>query len=455
MDLQPIVALPFFVSLYVLMRKSVEKAVLNVLIPVLLLFPLYDIWKIPSMPPLTFADTAIFPIGVWLIATHWRQWKFTRLDFWMLLFNLSAVWSLFQTEPSPTPGICYTFICLTISIFPYAIGKILIEQSGIRQAVARRVAFLLAVIAVLSLYEFRMGVDPFHIFWARLIPDRFAAFEQFRWGFCRVSGPYSQSETTGMVFIVGTLFAYWLYKNDLWEPKMRFLRHPWTKGTVILLAVCLGMYENQARGPYIGIIFGFLIARTIRGNRKKIGVYVKKTAMILVVLGAAGFIGMKSYTSADYKSVSTDQGDAVYRALLIQNYMPIVEKGGLWGWGLHPPLVSGQASIDNAYLYFGVVQGYVGAITFGILMLEGLIAVFGSLRGLRERRDRDFAFCIGGCIAGLAICLGTVFLNVPIYQLLFLMLGWSQSLRPMEATGEVVEEPVAKYAGHGFRRVFT
>jgi hypothetical protein len=454
MDLQPIVALPFFVSLYVLIRKSVEKAVLNVLIPVLLLMPLYDIWKVPSMPPLTFADTTIFPIGIWLIATRWRDWKFSRMDLWMLLFGVSAVWSLFHTEPTPTPGICYMFISLTVTIFPYAIGKLLIEQSGMREAVVRRIAFLLAVVSVLSLYEFRMGVDPFHVFWARFIPDKLAAFEQFRWGFCRVSGPYAQSETTGMVFIIGTLFAYWLYRNKLWEPKMRFLHHPLTKGTVILLAVCLGMYENQARGPYIGIIFGFLIARTIRGNRKRIGGYVKKTALILLLLGVLGFVGMKSYTSATMGQVSTDQGDAVYRVLLIQNYLPILEKGGLWGWGLHPPLVSGQASIDNAYLYFGVIQGYAGAVAFAMLMLEGLIAVFGSLRRLKERRDRDFAFCIGGCIAGLAICLGTVYLNVPVYQLLFLVLGWSQSLRPMKAATEV-EAPVAEYAGHGFRRVFT
>ena len=454
MDLQPIVAVPFFVSLIVLVWKTVEKAVLNVLIPVLLLLPLYDIWKVPGMPPLTFADTAIFPIGVWLIGTRWRQWKFTRMDVWVALFGVSAVWSLFQTEPSTTPGICYTFKALTVAVFPYAIGKLMIEQNGMRQAVVRRISFLLAVVAMLSVYEFRMGVDPFHIFWARFIPDKFATAEQFRWGFCRVSGPYLQSETTGMVFIIGTLFAYWLYKNKLWEPKMRFLWHPLTKGAVILLAVSLGMYENQARGPYIGIIFGFLIARTIRGNRKKIGGYVRKTALILVVLGAVGFVGMKSYTSASMGEVNTDQGDAVYRALLIQNYMPVVERGGLWGWGLNPPVVGGQTSIDNAYLFFGLTQGYVGAITFAILLIEGLISAFRSLKGLRERQDRDFAFCLAGCLAGLAICLGTVFLNVPVYQLIFLLLGWTQSLRPMEATSEV-EEPVAAYPAHNFRRVFT
>lgn len=454
MNLQPIVAIPFFVSVVVLLRSSIEKAVLNVLIPVLLILPLYDIWKVPSMPPLTFADTAILPVGVWLFATRWRDWKFSRMDFWAALFGLSAVYSMFQSEPTTTPGICYTFVTLTIAIFPYAIGKLLIEQRGMREAVVKRIAFLLAVIAVISVYEFRMGVDPFHIFWSRLIPDKLGYFEQFRWGFCRVSGPYAQSETTGMVFIIGTLFAYWLNKNKLWEPKLRYLRHPLTKGALILAAVCVGMYENQARGPYIGIIFGFILARTIRGNRKKIGPYVRRTALILVVLGTVGFVGMKSYTSANMGQVSTDQGDAVYRALLIQNYLPLIEKGGWWGWGLHPPMVSGQASIDNAYLFFGLIQGYVGAFAFAMLMIEGLIAVFRSLRRMRDQQDRDFAFCLGGCIAGLAICLGTVYLNVPVYQFLFMILGWSQSLRPTETLSKV-EEPELAYAGHGFRRVFT
>jgi Ca2+/Na+ antiporter len=117
-------------------------------------------------------------------------------------------------------------------------------------------------------------------------------------------------------------------------------------------------------------------------------------------------------------------------------------------------VVGGQTSIDNAYLFFGLTQGYVGAITFAILLIEGLISAFRSLKGLRERQDRDFAFCLAGCLAGLAICLGTVFLNVPVYQLIFLLLGWTQSLRPMEATSEV-EEPVAAYPAHNFRRVFT
>jgi hypothetical protein len=424
-----------------------------VYLPVLLCFPLYDTLKLPGLPFLSFADTAIFPIGIWLLATRWRSWRFTRMDLWMLLFGVSSGMGMFLRNDTPTPGIFGLFAWVTYALFPYAIGKLVIEQSGIRVAVLKRIVFVLAAVAVISLYEYRMGWNLFHLFWAMLLPDSgLAGFEQLRWGFTRVSGPYAQSETTGMVYIVAVLFAYWLYRTQQWERKFRFSHHPFTKGTLLLVAVSIGMFINQARGPYLGFALAFLIARTYRARNLRRG--VRNTVLILLVLSIPVYMYMNRYTSADFNTATSDQQNAIYRSLMIQNYMPVVEQGGLFGWGPGFPVVGNETSIDNAFLFFGLTQGYMGVISFTLMLAEGLLATFVSLRRLKQRQDTGFVFCMGGCIAGIAFCLGTVFLNEPVYELLFLMLGWSQSLRSSEVLGEVTA-PVVAEARFNFRRVFT
>lgn len=453
MGFEPIILIPLLVTLYVLVRHSVEKAFLNVYLPILLLLPLYTTLKLPLLPFLSFADTAIFPLGIWLFATRWRSWRVTRMDLWMLLFGVSAGLGMLLRNPTPTPGIFGYFHYVTFALFPYAIGKLVIEQNELRVPVMKRVVFLLAVAAVISLYEYRMGVNLFHVFWAKLLPDSgLAEFEQLRWGFTRVSGPYAQSETTGMVYIVAVLFGYWLYRNKQWEPKFRIALHPYTKGALLLIVVSIGMFITQARGPYMGFALGLMIARMSSGrNLKK---RVRNTILLLIVVSVPAYFYMHRYTTADYNTATPDQQNAIYRSQMIDNYIPIVQTGGWFGWGPSFPVVAGQSSIDNAYLFFGLTQGYLGVASFTLLLIETGFAIFLSLRRFGDARDISFVFCLGGCVAGIAFCLGTVFLNEPVFELLFLFIGWSQSLRSSVAVSEVAE-PVVEAPKFRFRRVFT
>jgi len=459
MVLQAIVIfLPLILSLIVLFRKSLEQAILGVYLPVLLCVPLYDSLKLTGLPPLTPANTAIVPIGVWLLATKMRNLRFTRSDGWMVVFGISCEVALFQRMPSSTFGLFALFVFFTNCFFPYLIGKLLIEQQGLREAFVKRFVFLMAIVGAISVYEYRMGTNPFHFVWVRIFPEYgvnggFAAFMgQIRWGFTRASGPVRSSETMGIVFLTATLMAYWLYRNKMWEKKFRFISHPYTKGGLIFAGVCIGMFTCQARGPYLGVMLGLIIARI--SNGKNLKRRMRYTFIFLIILGGAVYSFGKQYASADAKVETGDQGNAVYRSQMIQNYWPVVQEGGIFGWAIKWPIQHGQKSIDNAFLLYGLEQGYAGAGSFIMLLLEALIAISIALKKMKQRQDIDFIFCMGGCILGQIVSLGTVAIEEPMVQIVFLMVGWAQSVSNSETVGEVAvpEVEAPKFA---FRRVFT
>ena len=449
-----VVFIPFFLALIVLFRKSIEQAILSVYLPVILCVPLYDNVKLPALPPLDPGDTAILPIGIWMFATRMRKWRFTRSDVWMGLFGMSCGVALFQREASPTFGFFGLFDFFSKCLWPYMIGKLLIEQGETRTVVVKRIVFLMAIVGFISLYEYRMGTNPFHLIWVKIFPatsiDEF--FGQIRWGFTRASGPIRQSEGTGMVFLIGTVLAYWLYKNQKWERKFRFKGHPYTKGALIFAAVCIGMFTCQARGPYIGVILGLVIARISKGRDLKRR--MKWTLIFLLIGGVAVYGYGKRYAAADAKIESGDQANAVYRSQMIQNYWPVVQRGGIFGWALEWPIIHKQRSIDNAFLLYGLTQGYAGAGSFILLFLESLLALKVALKKMNQQQDVDFVFCIAGCIVGEIFCLGTVANAAPITQLLFLLIGWSQAVRSSEPLEES-EVAVVDHRRYSFRRVFT
>jgi hypothetical protein len=452
-----LILVPLLISL-VIARRSLEKALLNVYLPVLLCFPVYEFLKLPNLPFLTFSETAVLPIGILLIVRKRREWRFTRMDFWMLLFGISSCATYFLHVPNPTVGTYNLISWLLMYFFPYAIGKLLIEQDDLRTKVMKRFVILLAFVALGCVFEYRMGVDPFHDFWHRLIPPEgpvsgldHTQVEQVRWGFTRAAGPYAGSEAAGMVYIFGMIFAYALYKNQQWERKFRWKFHPFQKGTLLLLITTIGLFVTQARGAYLGVALGYVIARIASAkNIKKASIY---TALFLAFVAVPSYKALSSYASVSSSSVDDDRGDAVYRAIMIQNYLPVMEAGGPFGW-VEFPVIDGQTSIDNEYLFVGLTQGYVGAIAFSLLIVESFLAVFRSLRRTQNQEDIVFIFCVAGGIAGMALCIGTVFVSSPVSELLFLLIGWSQSVRCTETSAPQLA-PVASSGVFQYRRVFT
>ena len=85
-----IILIPAVVCWAVMAMGSARKALLYVYLPALLLVPQYYVFRLPHLPPLSFADAAILPLGIALAVTGMRRWRLAWMDLWVLLFAVCA-----------------------------------------------------------------------------------------------------------------------------------------------------------------------------------------------------------------------------------------------------------------------------------------------------------------------------------------------------------------------------
>jgi hypothetical protein len=432
------------------LRQSVEAALLNVFLPVLLLVPSVYVLTVPHIPPISPTGAVLIPIAIWAVITRGHEWRFQRADLWVLLFVLAAGYSDFINLGFTTALFNFPSIC--VPVVAYFMGKVLIEQGGIREKFAQRLVVLLSIVGVVSVSEFALKHNLF-----LGIANRFLWSDSY-WGdalrgrFVRVKGPFSGAEETGIMFLMGFFIALWLCflnrtRQSASEPKYFGLR----RSTVCICGILLGLYMTLSRGPWLGTAAGFLIAGIGLVKNKRLAMAVA------LILGTAGAIAAHNkasqYAKVDVENASEAQSSAEYRTHLLDIYKPVAESGGLFGWSATAyPRDRTYGSIDNEYLFLWVIQGKVGLSLFILIVLEGGFGIVRAIRRSRQRVDICFYYCLGGIFAGLMVVLITVFLTAQGYVLFFMFIGWSQSLR--EQYGEVEVLPQGPPPRFAFRRVF-
>ena len=427
-----VILIPTVICAIALFRISVQRVFLNLYIPIFMMFPVYYYWKVAALPPVDLGEAILLPLGIAIALKEIRRWRFALMDLWVALFIFTTWYADSLANRSSTASTFDLFSSLCIAMVPYMAGKLLIEHNGMRVPMVKRVVFCLFLACILSVYEYRMGQNPFTLAFARFFPDeRFAWKTQIRWGFGRVSGPFGQSELAGMMFFFGLTLALWLAYNHLWEPK--FTRAQWLpfrKSTIITATLAVILLMTQARGPWIGSLVAIPVALLGRAHRTLRASIL--LAVCFLVLAPAAYVGLKAYTSGPTQSEA--QENAQYRQQMLDNYIPIARQGGPWGWGQDFPRVMGQGSIDNEYLFVALTQGWVGLLTFILICLESCFYfTYGAIYN-PTARDRYFAFSLLGVMLGLIITIFTVFLGNQPYQLFFLLAGWSQAARIKRAT---------------------
>ncbi|HEY0797141.1 MAG TPA: O-antigen ligase family protein [Acidisarcina sp.] len=456
-------------TIFVAARWSLAKALLWVYLPILLWVPLYMHVSFHGffIDCATLAGTAL---GLMALAGGLRHWRFSVTDVLVVLLAFSSFWADAHHRPMLL-GFYALATTICSMVFPYVIGKSLIEQTRSRESVAKLLVISLAIIGFVSLYEFRMTSNPFQLAAEALSHMKSGWGRQRRWIFARVAGPFGHAITAGMMFTIGVLLEIWLIVTKRW--RVGASRFSGSQGKlvrnakIITCLVLLGLFETQSRGPWIGCGLGLIIAWVGFSRDRKRSATI--AGVLLAITISTGYVVLNRYTDYETKSVdelkdmTQDQQNAVYRRELLTTYKPVIKKGGIWGWGY--PLPPGeelgldvfalrQPSIDNEYLLMAVVQGYAGATILILLFVTTMLALVKHCLAFRRRVDITFAYVMLGIMVATAFSLTTVFLSPPMMQVLFLLIGWAQSLKPT-ASDEAPEQQLSVASQYAFEKVYS
>jgi hypothetical protein len=436
-----IILIPGILCTLALFFRSPAWVFRSVVLPSILLLPLYYEWKVALLPPVDFADAVLLPLGIAMLIRCMARWRFSVLDIFLILFALSQAAGDRMLGQS-TGSIFELFDSFTMVVVPYMAGKLLIEQDDARSATLKQIVMLIFAASLIGMYEFFGLNNPWRIAFGPFFKGETIPWAtQMRGGFGRVSASFAQAEVAGMMIVYAILLAIYLGKNYHWGERFRsraaiHLR----KSSLVLMLLLLALYTTQSRGPELGLLFALPIA--FIGRSRRVLRAAVLVVLLMIVCGGVAYEGLIKYASTNAPT-SEEQETAAYRAVLLEDYLPMAEHSGPWGLGPHFPTIGKYKSVDNEYLFVALTDGYIGLGSFLVLCGGTLYNLVMAAAYNPHKLDRAFAFTLLGLFLGTMVCIATVYLGFQPLIFFFMTIGWAQSVRVRDAPkAQVVFEQV-------------
>lgn len=409
-------------------RYSPGKALVWLYVPVLLIVPDTFHAITPGLPDPSTNVAVIMPIFAAALVAYGRFWRPSVAD--VLVISMAALmgYSEYQAAGYSEAQNLLAGVMFQV-VAPYLVARLAIDREGLHVELAKRLVIILFAIALIGLFEFKFGWDPF-----LALPEQFLFAGQgrgwvttFRYGFARVAGPYAHCILAGMMMVLGYRLSRWLEWGGHWEPRFRlFPSLPLSKGRLITLGLLLGSITTLARGPWLGGLVGALFVNAGRHARQKFAFIMVCCGIGLIAI--PGYLGFQAYLDVQPGGQMTmSQETAVYRKVLFERYFDIALQHAWLGWGRNTwPKISGMASIDNYYLLLSLMHGVL--TTALLLFLMAWMSLRLLRKGLSEPAgSNSLAFTFMGVIIAFAISLSTVYLGENVVPAFFLLLGWAEA----------------------------
>jgi hypothetical protein len=411
--------MPAVIAAIMLTMMSVEKVFCRLALPVLVLVPTYYYLNLPALPDLNFFHFAIIPIFTWWLFKLVREHHFSTMDFLLILYVGLSLLSEFVNMGAKDGINLVINRCFQV-VMPYLLIKHFFRDPQTRIAILKTFALLGAVVAVLSLMQFKFDislVDPLAFIW----PEKLTWVSQARWGYVRVIATFTHAIMAGLMWAFFAFFALWLQRRKLWGNDL--------VGWMIVFWNVAGMFMTISRGPMLGFFFGLgIFAIGLSINRSQYFIIGLLLAVLVIPPMALQF---KSYVSINRFDAKTEtQENAIYRWELLENYIDVIKEEPWLGYGIgNRPVVNNQDSVDNQFLYIGLLHG---ALVMGLFILMNLYACLRlglyALQRPIESGDGQLAWLLVGCNATWLVTLATVWMGGQTEQMVFMLLAMAEAL---------------------------
>ena len=409
------------------LRASPGRALVAVYLPVLLLVPNGFRAITPGIPDPNFNQAAILPILLIAVLRFGHRWRPSVTDLLVLAMALIVGTSEYLAAGyDEAQNLIFDMLASVVA--PYAVARLCIGAEDLHVALAKRFVILVFAVAIVGLFEFRFGMNPFIATIGSFFPGQATGWvTTFRYGVARVAGPYSHAILAGIVMALAYRLARWLQWGGHWQRRFAHLPWlPWSKAQVIAATLLIGSAMTIARGPWLGALIGAAPAMVgrARNRRRLLGI----AAALLLAGVPLGWVGMNAYLEvAPGAEMTMSQESALYRKVLIEKYVDIAIEHAALGWGrITWPKVPGMSSIDNYFLLLALMHGVVAlALLVALFLWQGARLM---ARGMVEPRGANsLAFTFVGMLLVVLVSVVTVYLGEQVLPILFLIFGWSEA----------------------------
>ncbi len=431
------------IAFVVAQQKGFRHTWIYVALPAQMLFPAYYYMELPMIPEANFWNfTFCVTFAALLLSEDRKLYKLHWVDLVVIFYIMWTVYSEFENKNWKDAQKVFANQIMGVWI-PYFFGRVIMMSNSLLVSTWTMIGLLGAVIGFLSLYEARFGMNPFDK-WLRNMWPWYVGWDRalYRFGLRRVQGPFTHAICFGFWYSMTIPILLWM--------RDRKLLKGWVAGVGIPLGNVAGMLLSGSRGPWMGFAIAFGIMRI--GWVKQRALAAGCVLFTLVVGTAAGYQSFMEYVSIDRATAQTEaQENAAYRKELLDNYLEVLATRPNIGFGRNRiPVINGQWSIDNQYLFLALIHGYPAAYAFGLSMLLPIFLLLGRLA--RSDPDNDLGrlgWAVMGAIAGSIFTQLTVFAGSQTEQLLCTLEGMGISILirlKAEALVEAEAEKEAKRA---------